>query len=159
MLNTKPRNKVVGASSRAGFKRRPNQETGSNFSSRTQQSLNYQGRRKTYSSRASQFQKNIKSRGNYYWFLPKLKTYLRKKIKTSNVGTSSNVEEWENITLDFEEEPPNQKTKVMSGQVSQKVMVEINIRIGKGVIKYTEHEKGEFISPILFVQSLMEPAN
>ena len=38
----------------------------------------------------------------------------------------------------------------MSGQASQNVMVEINKLVGKGVIKYTEHEKGEFISPIFF---------
>ena len=38
----------------------------------------------------------------------------------------------------------------MSGQTSQKVMVEINNIVGKGVIEYTEHEKGEFISPIFF---------
>ena len=38
----------------------------------------------------------------------------------------------------------------MSGQASQNVMVEINKLVGKGVIEYTEHEKGEFISPIFF---------
>ena len=48
---------------------------------------------------------------------------------------------------------------MMSGQASKKVMVEINKLIGKGVIKYTEHEKGEFISTIPFVQNLMEPAD
>ena len=56
----------------------------------------------------------------------------------------------EGLTLDFEQEPPSQKTKVMSGQASQKVMVEINKRVGKGVIEYIEHEEGEFISPIFF---------
>ena len=62
LVNTKSRNKVAGASSRAGFKRRPENEAGNSFSSRTQQSLNYQGRKKTYSSRTPQLQKNIKSR-------------------------------------------------------------------------------------------------
>ena len=62
LVSTKSRNKVAGPSSRAGFKRRPDHETGNSFSSRTQQSLNYQGRKKTYSSRTPQFQKNIKSR-------------------------------------------------------------------------------------------------
>ena len=38
----------------------------------------------------------------------------------------------------------------MSGQTSQNVMVEINKFLGKGVIEYTENEKGEFISPIFF---------
>ena len=38
----------------------------------------------------------------------------------------------------------------MSGQLSQKVMVEINKLIGKGVIEYSGHEKGEFILPIFF---------
>ena len=38
----------------------------------------------------------------------------------------------------------------MSGQASQNVMVEINKLVGKGVIEYTEHEKGECISPIFF---------
>ena len=56
----------------------------------------------------------------------------------------------EGLTLDLEQEPPSQKTKVMSGQASQKVMTEINKLIGKGVIEYTEHEKGEFISAIFF---------
>ena len=36
----------------------------------------------------------------------------------------------------------------MSGQLSQKVMVEINKLIGKCVIECSGHEKGEFISPI-----------
>ena len=38
----------------------------------------------------------------------------------------------------------------MNGQASQIVMTEINKLVGKGVIEYTEHEKGEFISPIFF---------
>ena len=29
-------------------------------------------------------------------------------------------------------------------------MVEINKLVGKGVIEYTEHEEGEFITPIFF---------
>ena len=96
--------------------------------------------------------------------MPKLKTYLRNKIKAFKGGCiSSKIQEWESITsdkeilktvegltLDLEQEPPSQKTKVMSGQASQKVMTEINKLIGKGVIEYTEHEKGEFISPIFF---------
>ena len=56
----------------------------------------------------------------------------------------------EGLTLDFEQEPPSQNTKVVSGQASQKVMVEINKLVGKGVIEYTEHEEGEFISPTFF---------
>ena len=54
------------------------------------------------------------------------------------------------LTLDFEQEAPGQKAKVMSGQASQKVMAEINKLVGKGVIEYTELEKEEFISPIFF---------
>ena len=98
------------------------------------------------------------------YFLPKLKTYLRKKIKAFKGGCiSSKIQEWENITSDKEilktvegltldsvHELPSQNSKVMSGQASQNVMVEINKLVGKGVIEYTEHEKGEFISPIFF---------
>ena len=62
LVSTKSRNKAAGPSSRTGFKRRPDHEAGNSFCSRTQQSLNYQGRKKTYSSRTPQFQKNIKSR-------------------------------------------------------------------------------------------------
>ena len=54
------------------------------------------------------------------------------------------------LTLDFEQEPTSEKTKVMSGQASQKVMVKINKLLGEGVVEYTEHEEGEFISPIFF---------
>ena len=54
------------------------------------------------------------------------------------------------LTLDFKQEPPTPNIKVMSGQASQNVLVEINKLVGKGVIEYTEHEKGEFISPIFF---------
>ena len=39
---------------------------------------------------------------------------------------------------------------MMSGQASQKVMVEINKLVGEEAIEYTEHEKVEFISPIFF---------
>ena len=39
----------------------------------------------------------------------------------------------------------------MSDQASQKVMIEINKLIGKGVIEYTEHEKEEFILPMFFL--------
>ena len=56
----------------------------------------------------------------------------------------------EGLTLDFEQKSPIRKTKVMSGQASQNVMVQINKLVGKGVIEYTEHEKGEFILPIFF---------
>ena len=38
----------------------------------------------------------------------------------------------------------------MSRQASQNVLVEINKLVGKGVIEYTEDEKGEFILPIFF---------
>ena len=38
----------------------------------------------------------------------------------------------------------------MRDQASQKVIGKINKPIGKGVIGYTEHEKEEFISPIVF---------
>ena len=47
----------------------------------------------------------------------------------------------------------------MKGQVETKVMVEINSLIGKRVLEYTVHEKGEFISPISFVENLMELAD
>ena len=43
-----------------------------------------------------------------------------------------------------------QCTRQESGQASQNVMVEINMLVGKGIIEYTDHEKGEFISPIFF---------
>ena len=80
--------------------------------------------------------------------MPKLKTNLRSKVKAFKGGCiSSKIQEWESITsdkkilkpvevlaLDFEQEPPSQKAKVMSGQASQKVMTEINKLIGKGVI-------------------------
>ena len=56
----------------------------------------------------------------------------------------------EALTLDFEQEPPSQNTKVMRVQTSQKMVIEINKLIGKGVKEYTEHKKGEFISPIFF---------
>ena len=96
--------------------------------------------------------------------MPKLKIYLRSKVKAFKGGCISNkIQEWENIisdkeilktveglTLDFEQEPSIKKTKVMSGRASQKGMVEISKRVGKGVIEYTEHEEGEFISPIFF---------
>ena len=38
----------------------------------------------------------------------------------------------------------------MSRQASQNVLLEITKLVGKGVIEYTEHEKGEFILPIFF---------
>ena len=46
LVSTKSRNKATGPSSRTGFKRRPDHEAGNSFCSRTQQSLNYQGRKK-----------------------------------------------------------------------------------------------------------------
>ena len=87
--------------------------------------------------------------------MPKLKTYLRNKIKAFKGGCiSSKIQEWGNITsdkeilktvigltLDFEQEPQVQKIKMMSGQASQKMMVEINKFVGKGVIEYTDHKK------------------
>ena len=65
--------------------------------------------------------KNV-SRFDYFW--PKLKTYLRNKIKAFKGGCiSSKIQEWENITLDkeilktvegltldFEQEPPSQNS-------------------------------------------------
>ena len=96
--------------------------------------------------------------------LAKINYISKKKIKAFKGGcVSSKIQEWENITsdkeilktverltLDFEQEPPSQNSKVMSGQASQNAMVEINKLVGKGVIEYTEHEKGECISPIFF---------
>ena len=96
--------------------------------------------------------------------MSKLKIYLRNKIKAFKGSCiSSKIQEWENITSDkeilktveglplgFEQEPPLQKTKVMSGQALQKVMVEISKLIGKGLIEYTEHEKAELLPPIFF---------
>ena len=75
----------------------------------------------------------------------KLKTYLRNKIKALKGGCiSSKFQQWESITSDkeilktvkgltfyFKQEPPSQKTKVMSGQASQKVIAEINKLVGK----------------------------
>ena len=51
LVSTKSRNKLAGPSSRTCFKRRPDHEAGNSFSSRNQQSLNYQGRQKAGSSR------------------------------------------------------------------------------------------------------------
>ena len=173
LVSTKSRNKAAGPSSRTGFKRRPDHEAGNSFRSRTHQSLNYQGRKRHIHREHHSFRrtsnpgdinsmyKNV-SRFDYFW--PKLKTYLRNKIKAFKGGCiSSKIQEWENITSDKEilktvegltldsvHEPPSQNSKVMSGQASQNVMVEINKLVGKGVIEYTEHEKGEFISPIFF---------
>ena len=56
----------------------------------------------------------------------------------------------EGLILDFGQESQSQKTKQMSGQASQKVMVEVHKFVDKGLIEYTEHEKGEFVLPILF---------
>ena len=53
------------------------------------------------------------------------------------------------LTLVFEQDTPSQKTKFMCGQASQKVMVEINKFIGKGVIEYTEHEKRVYLANFL----------
>ena len=47
----------------------------------------------------------------------------------------------EELTLDFQQEPPSQKTKMISGQASQKGIQDISKLIGKGIIEYTEHEK------------------
>ena len=63
----------------------------------------------------------------------------------------TNLESCEGLILDLGQELPIQKTNVMSCQPSQNVMVEISKPVGKGVIEYTEHEKGEFISPIFFL--------
>ena len=63
----------------------------------------------------------------------------------------------EGLRLDFEQEPPSQNSKVMSGQASQNVMVEINKLVGKGVIEYTEHEKESLSRQFSFVLNLMEP--
>ena len=57
----------------------------------------------------------------------------------------------EGLTLDFEQESLSQKTKVISSEVPQKVMLKINELAPKGVIEQTEHKKGEFISPIFFL--------
>ena len=43
---------------------------------------------------------------------------------------------------------------MMTGQASQRMMEEINKRIAKGLIEYTEHEKGEFILSFSFVPNL-----
>ena len=56
----------------------------------------------------------------------------------------------EGLTLDFEQEPLSQKTRVMSSEASQKVMVEINELVPNGEIEYTDYKKAEFISPIFF---------
>ena len=55
------------------------------------------------------------------------------------------------LTLDFEHEPTSQKTKMMTAQTSQKVIKEINKLIVKDAIEHTDHEKGDFISPIFFL--------
>ena len=63
----------------------------------------------------------------------------------------------EDLTWDFEwNETLSRKAKMMTGQASQRMMEEINKRIAKGVIEYTEHEKGEFILPFSFVPNLTE---
>ena len=91
LVSTKSRNKAAGPSSRTGFKRRPDHEAGNSFCSRTQQSLNYQGQKKTFIenttvSEEHQIQeiltactKNV-SRFDYFW--PKS---LRNKIKAFKV--------------------------------------------------------------------------
>ena len=57
LASTKSRNKVAGPSSRTGFKRRPDHKARNSFSSTTQQSLNYQSRKNTYSSTESDHRK------------------------------------------------------------------------------------------------------
>ena len=103
----------------------------------------------------------------------KLKKYLRNRIEAFKGGCiSSKIQEWENITsdkdilktvegltLDFEQELPSQKTKVMNGQVSQNGMVETNKPVGKDVIEYTEHEKESLSHQFSFVQNVMEPVD
>ena len=95
LVSTKSRNKAAGPSSRTGFKRRPDHEAGNSFCSRTQQSLNYQGRKKTFIenttvSEEHQIQeiltactKNV-SRFDYFWpksFRNKIKAF---KVKFKN---------------------------------------------------------------------------
>ena len=56
-----PRHKLSGSSCRAGYKRRYDVEAPSSYSSRTSTSLNYQGRKKAFSSskpRNSKFKTN-----------------------------------------------------------------------------------------------------
>ena len=57
LVSTKSRNKEAGPSSGTGFKRRPDHEARNSFSSTNQQSLNYQGRKKAYSSTESDHRK------------------------------------------------------------------------------------------------------
>ena len=63
--------------------------------------------------------------------------------------------EW--LTLDFEQEPASQNSKVMSGQTSQNVMVEINKLVGKGVINTLSMKKESLSHQFSFVLNLMEP--
>ena len=62
----------------------------------------------------------------------------------------------EELTLDFEQEPPSQKTKMISGQTSQRGIQEISKLIDKGIIEYTEHEERRVYHIFLFIQDLME---
>ena len=173
LVSTKSRNKVAGISLKTGFKRRPDHEARNKFSSRTQQFLNYQGRKKTHSLKTPQFQKKKTRTENVSRFdysLPKLKKYLRNRIEAFKGGCISSkiqnitsdkdfLKTVEGLTLDFEQERPSQKTKVMSGQASQNVMVETNKLVGKGVIEYTEHEKESLSHQFSFVPNAMEPVD
>ena len=58
LMCTKSRKKAAGPSSRVGFKQRPDCEAENSFSSGKQESLNYQGWKKTYTLRLPQSQKN-----------------------------------------------------------------------------------------------------
>ena len=102
--------------------------------------------------------------------MPKLKKYLRNRIEAFKGGCISSkiqnitsdkdfLKTVEGLTLDFEQERPSQKTKVMSGQASQNVMVETNKLVGKGVIEYTEHEKESLSHQFSFVPNAMEPVD
>ena len=102
LVSTKSRNKAAGPSSRTGFKRRPDHEAGNSFCSRTVFKLPRPKKdifiENTTVSEEHQIQeiltactKNV-SKFDYFW--PKLKTYLRNKIKAFKGGCiSSKIQE------------------------------------------------------------------
>ena len=112
LVSTKSRNKVAGPSSRTCFKRRPDHEAGNSFSSRNQVFKLPRPKKgmfikNTTVSEEHQIQDILtactENVSRFDYFLPKLKTYLRNKIKALKGGCISNkIQEWENNTSDEE---------------------------------------------------------
>ena len=149
MVSTKSRNKVAVPSSRTGFKRRPDHDPGNKFSSRTVFKLP-RPKKDTFIenvtvSEEHQIQEILTvcienvSRFDYFYLKPFISTKIQ---EWGNITSDKEIlKTVKGLTLDFEQEPQVQKIKMMSGQASQKMMVEINKFVGKGVIEYTDHKK------------------